>query len=229
MMGKAVEYRDFTPMAACPPSAAEASAETMGRQLAIARGQARAEGFAAGAEEAEARFGRDQQALIESLQLELKNLGSELDAIGRRSAHGAAQLVTAFLSALGPTLARVRIADDVAEYVAEIVAEGAQGGLTIEAAPAAIDLISEAMANMDPEVAALCDFQTNEELPPDAARLHWRDGFDEIDADASMRRAVEALQAKILLETASAPDPNGTDANAASEDETPEEKDFCNE
>lgn len=193
MMGRSVEYRNFGSL----PPKSDISSGVSERELAQARGQARAEGFSAGLEEAEARFDHERSTLLATLaeQIECERADrAKLQADLARQAH---EILIAFLRTLSPTLARLRLAEDVAGVLHDILQESPQVYLLVEAAPKAAAVLQAEIASQDEFDAASVSFSPVETLSPEIARIHWRGGFDEVDASAATNRAIEVLSARL--------------------------------
>lgn len=199
-----VRYEDFAreddPMRRRAGDSAGDAVEIL---LARARGQARADGFAEGVEQTEARIGREAETLLDAVRAAL---AAERDA--REAAEAAARaetmrVLSTFLGAVAPRLADFNLMHGIAAALEALFAETPCARPVIEVAPEARERLAAALG----EAAGGAELAGADDLGPAAARIRWRDGFDLIDAGGAIRRALAILDAHL----AAAAPPRPTD------------------
>lgn len=178
-----------------PPEAPDrceaAAAREAEARLARARGEARAEGYAAGVAEAEARGDA-------ALRLALSEIGERIEdcrlALAERReavAAAAAEICEALLTGLAPAFARAGLAAEVAAAAAEGLCDraGAAPSPVIRVSPGQVEAVSSALA--DAGIAA--GITPDPELGDLGARIDWGDGAEAVDLDAAIAAARTAL------------------------------------
>lgn len=191
-MTAAVRYEDFD-RAPIQPSAEPAEAvdphENLTRLLARARGRARAEGYEQGVAESEARAARDIEAQLDTVATLLGEAAADRQAVRRQTVAAARTLLSRFFRAAAPRIAALNLAEALAEALtralsaerAEIpVLEAPDDGLGRAAAALALRMSGGQVASGPATDGA-------------RARLSWRGGADEFDADAALSEAIRII------------------------------------
>lgn len=188
--------RDFArePIGGAPPEnvagPSEAEIELM---LARARGQARSEGYARGAEDAEAGFEREILLRLDAIGEGLSALAAKRDGASDDLLGACRGVLTAFLEAVSPRLAEINLVPELVATVEEAVAAAPQSAVTIEVAPDRVDDLA-ARLSVHGE---FCRIHGAADLSSAEARVSWRGGFDLIDVRPAIGRALEILDARL--------------------------------
>ncbi|MEM8751879.1 MAG: hypothetical protein AAGF90_02780, partial [Pseudomonadota bacterium] len=213
MSASSLLYRDFSGRSSAAAEAEEPPQDSLETLLAKARGQARADGFADGLEQAEARFDhelRQQLAAIEAA------LGAARDEAFERSDAQIAslrRLLSVVLSRLSPRLAALNLVDEAVDAVETAIRAAPAETVMLEVSAAQHDAVAERLSGLR----GLCEVRAAADLSPTEARVHWRGGFDAIDAHEAAQAAVERLDRRLAEAEA---DPSGARRSAASDIES---------
>lgn len=177
---------DDAPRRAAPPT------EDLELILARARGQARADGYARGLEEAEAGFDREILLRLDATTAALERLAADREGARAEVAETVRRILTAFLEAVSPRLAEINLLPEIVAAAEDAAAAAPDDRVVIEAPPDMAAAVAERLARLDHCEVAACDA-----LAPSEARVSWRGGFDRIDARPAIDRALAILDAHL--------------------------------
>ncbi|MEM7522244.1 MAG: hypothetical protein AAF360_00475 [Pseudomonadota bacterium] len=189
MNAQTVRYQDFSR----PKAPIEEPRENIEVLLARAKGQARADGYADGAAEAQDMFDRDLKTTVEALTATIDAAQAQEAARRSEMIEAMRSLLTPFLKAMCPRLAALNMIEETVATVEEAVRAAPDAGLVVEVSPqhcgAVVAALGERELNTVVEAAG--------DLAPTEARVHWRNGFDAIDTSAAAAAALSLLDQKL--------------------------------
>lgn len=201
MSARAVTYEDFAVGRLKDRRAPAPEGESVELLLARVRGQARADGFADGVAQTEARIARDLEARLDAVAGAIDLARADRAAISARAGAAASKIVAVFLRAVAPRLAETNLAPEIVAAFDAALASAPEERLVIEIGA---DMREELIAALGPRADA-CEITAAGDLGDLEARIRWRGGFDLIDTGAAMARALSVLEAHLDAEHESSP------------------------
>ncbi len=195
-MGKnSVTYEDFvvSPFLDKDGKQSGSPIEEVELVLARARGIAHEAGFEAGKKSAEASFDRTLTAKLGAIEKALMQAQDVMES-SERSAHWAVvQLTKAFIHAVAPRLASSALVPEICAAIEDAIEDEPGALIVIEVAEDRRDEVEAAVA----ACTATGIVKTNPDLGETEARVYWEDGFDQIDPEATIAKAMKILDARL--------------------------------
>lgn len=197
MSVRALRWQDFSsgeetdpsksaPLPEAPPAP---DAETLETMLAKARGKGRADGFAEGVAMAEARAETELRMVLQTIAEQIADMNLSRAAQRREIIDISQSLTETLFKAIAPALAKSSVMAEIRATVTAALDDVPSNKLLVAASPGTATAIAEMLeeaqipvrVDEDPDLGSL------------AARVHWRGGFDQIDLDACIDRALALL------------------------------------
>ena len=169
--------------------------------LARARGQARSDGYARGAEDAAAEFDHGVMLALDSVKSSLDALVEDRARTKREVASSCRTILSTFLEAVAPRLAALNLAPELISAVQDAVDSSPDEDIVVEVAEAQFDEIA---GRLEAD-GVRCSLRSTADLAPAEARVYWRNGFDQIDAQPAIDRAIDILDQRLTDSMAAAP------------------------
>ncbi|MEM0922371.1 MAG: hypothetical protein AAGI13_04960 [Pseudomonadota bacterium] len=195
---RALRWEDFSagteaaPVKSAAPKAETVTlpeGETLETLLAKARGKGRADGFAEGVAMAEARAEGELRMVLQAIAEQIDD--SRLDRSAARSEviDTVLSITTTLFRAIAPALAETTLMAEIRAAVAESLETVPPSQILVVAAPSQASAIAEMLeaakipvrVDEDPDLGSL------------AARIQWQGGFDEINLEDCIARALNLL------------------------------------
>ncbi len=195
MGNKSVTYEDFvvSPFLDKDGKPSGSPIEEVELALARARGLAHEAGFEAGKKSAEASFDRTLTAQLGAIEKALMQAQDVMES-SERSAHWAVvQLTKAFIHAVAPRLASSALVPEICAAIEDAIEDEPGALIVIEVAEDRRDEVEAAVS----ACTATGIVKTNPDLGETEARVYWEDGFDQIDPDATIAKAMKILDARL--------------------------------
>ncbi|MEX2518502.1 MAG: hypothetical protein WD969_04120 [Paracoccaceae bacterium] len=196
MSARAATYEDFAVGRLKDRRAPAPEGESVELLLARVRGQARADGFADGVAQTEARIARDLETRMEAVASAIELARADRAAAAERAGAAASKIVAVFLRAVAPRLAERNLAPEIAAAFDAALACAPEERLVIEIRA---ERRSELVAALGARAEA-CEIVAAADLGDLEARIRWRGGFDLIDTGAAIARALRVLEAHLDAE-----------------------------
>ena len=161
--------------------------------LARARGIAHEAGFEAGKKSAEASFDRTLTAKLGAIEKALMQTQDIMESSERAAHWAVVQLTKAFIHAVAPRLASSALVPEICAAIEDAIEDEPGALIVIEVSEDRRDEVEAAVA----ACTAAGVVKTNPDLGETEARVYWKDGFDQIDPDATIAKAMKILDARL--------------------------------
>lgn len=191
MSTRKVRYEDFANGGKMRMRRSDSPSDAVEILLARARGQARADGFAEGVEQTEARIKRELEALISDVSAAIAHEKTRRDGARKKAAAEALAVMMTFLRAVAPHLAKAGLAAEISSALSHAYESAPGAALTIEVHPDQQEAVASALKEADAKITASPALRESE------ARIRWDGGFDLIDTSAAINRALTVLEAHL--------------------------------
>lgn len=165
------------------------AAEDIELLLARARGTARADGYAQGAADASAEFDRDILIRLDAIKDAMAAALEDRARAKRELSQACREILMTFLTAVAPHLASENLTPELVAAVEDAIADSPEPKIIVEVCSGQFDDLARRLE----EEGLACTLRASESLSLSQARILWQDGFDQIDVQPAIDRAVSIL------------------------------------